>query len=53
MTLGEDKVADQVKVFEYSCYERGNWVEHREFHQFRADSQWSNNITTRKLTYYP
>jgi hypothetical protein len=51
--LGDDMLANGVKVYEYSSDSRGNWVERREFHQFRGDSEWSNRITTRNFTYYP
>jgi hypothetical protein len=48
-----DNVASSVTVYEYETDGVGNWVERREFHQSRGDSQWSKRITTRNLTYYP
>jgi hypothetical protein len=48
-----DDVATSVRTYEYTCDQRGNWIERRAFNQFRSDSHWQKKITTRKLTYYP
>lgn len=50
--LSGDDIPNSVRVYEYSCDERENWIERREFHRFRDDSKWSYKITTRELTYY-
>ena len=48
-----DNSASSVRVYEYICDERGNWIERHAFQRFRSDSDWRRTITTRKLAYYP
>jgi hypothetical protein len=45
-------IASSARVYEYTCDERGNWIERRTFDRFRSESSWRKKVTTRKLTYY-
>ncbi len=51
--LVDTEIPDSIRGFVYECDEHGNWTERREYHRFRGDSDWTQRITTRRLTYYP
>jgi hypothetical protein len=48
----DDEVAKGVTIYEYVNDERGNWIERREFHRWRNQSDHSKTITRRKVTYF-
>ncbi len=48
----DDNVANAIRIYEYKADSAGNWIERREFHQWRGDSHWTKQVTTRNLTYY-
>jgi hypothetical protein len=49
----DDSVPNSVTFFEYTSDEVGNWTERRKNHRFRSDSEWTKQVTTRKISYYP
>jgi hypothetical protein len=51
--LDDTDIPNSVRGFVYKCDEHGNWTERSEYHRSRGDSDWTNRITTRTLTYYP
>jgi hypothetical protein len=51
--LADAEIPNSIRGFKYTSDENGNWVERDEYWRSRSDSDWTNKITTRTLTYYP